>query len=85
MDWDLKKNFNKNFSNFDIFFFSQAKRKSKSEWDLYDTKVDDVSQNLEKFVEIQQSQYFDALDTIDENEEESDYDMDELDVSFFSK
>ena len=67
-------------------FFSQAKRKSKSEWDLHDTKVDeDVSKNLEKFAEIQQSQYFDALDTIDENEEDSDYDMDELDVSFLIK
>ena len=40
-----------------------------------------MSKNLEKFAEIQQSQYFDALDTIDENEEDSDYDMDELDVS----
>ena len=47
--------------------------------------MDDVSENLEKFVEIQKSQYFDALDTIDENEEDSDYDMDELDVSFFIK
>ena len=48
--------------------------------------MDDVSENLEKFVEIQKSQYFDALDTIDENEEEeSDNDMDELDVSLFSK
>ena len=69
-----------------LFFLPQAKRKSKSEWDLHDTIVDDVSENLEKFVEIQKSQYFDALDTIDENEEEeSDNDMDELDVSLFSK
>ena len=64
----------------------KEKRKSKSEWDLHDSSSESDSISLvvtNRNLDTQQSQYFDALDTIEENEEEStDDDLSDLDVSF---
>ena len=69
-------------SHFDLRKPFQARKKSKSDWYLYDNNSIENPKSLEKFGETQQSQYFDALETIDESaEEESDDDMDDLDVS----
>ena len=61
----------------------KEKRKSKSEWDLHDSSSESDSISLvNRAADAQQSQYFDALDTIEENEEEStDDDLSDLDVS----
>ena len=56
------------------------KRRSKSDWDLYDQEE---STGLIKSLGTQESQYFDALDTIQEEYDDSDEDLDDLDVSFF--
>ena len=72
-----------------LFYFKskiKEKRKSKSEWDLHDSSSESDSISLvvtNRNLDTQQSQYFDALDTIEENEEEStDDDLSDLDVSF---
>ena len=71
-----------------LFYFKskiKEKRKSKSEWDLHDSSSESDSISLvvtNRNLDTQQSQYFDALDTIEENEEEStDDDLSDLDVS----
>merc|ERR1712223_555018 len=53
----------------------------KSEWDLHDSSSESDSISLvNRAADAQQSQYFDALDTIEENEEEStDDDLSDLD------
>lgn len=60
----------------------KEKRKSKSDWDLYDSNSSEESLSLIRNLDTQQSQYFDALDTIEENEEdETDDNLSDLDVS----
>ena len=57
----------------------KAKRRSKSDWDLYDSQ-DEESLGLMKNFKTQESQYFDALDTIEEELNDSDEDsLDDLD------
>ena len=57
----------------------KAKRRSKSDWDLYDSQ-DEESVGLVKNFKTQESQYFDALDTIQEELLNSDEDsLDDLD------
>ncbi len=64
----------------------KEKRKSKSDWDLYDSNLSSdedslLNMQVRRGIETQQSQYFDALDTIEENEEESSEDsLSDLDV-----
>ena len=75
-----------NLINYHLKSKLKENRKSKSEWDLHDSSSDSDSISLvvtNRNLNTQQSQYFDALDTIEENEEEStDDDLSDLDVSF---
>ena len=70
----------------------KEKRRSKSDWDLYDSNSSSEESLAlvvnNKTFETQQSQYFDALDTIQEHDENTDEDLSDLDVSsskIFSK
>ena len=58
------------------------KRRSKSDWDLYSQEE---TTGLIKSLGTQESQYFDALDTIQEEFDDSEEDLDDLDVSFTIK
>ena len=75
-----------NLINYHVKSKLKENRKSKSEWDLHDSSSESDSISLvvtNRNLNTQQSQYFDALDTIEENEEEStDDDLSDLDVSF---
>ena len=75
-----------NLINYHLKSKLKENRKSKSEWDLHDSSSESDSISLvvtNRNLNTQQSQYFDALDTIEENEEEStDDDLSDLDVSF---
>lgn len=60
----------------------QQKRRSKSDWELYDSSTHSSKESLVKGLDNQQSQYFDALETIEEFEDdEDDESLSDLDVS----